>query len=178
MKFCSKCGQQLEDYAQFCPQCGNAQSAQPSAPQPVAPGGLRLHCPKCKSTHFSPVVETDVKSGFSVNTAATKRIGFTSTSLKSIHRDYWMCQSCGNKFRNIDNLESEIVTVSKSMKPCMIFCIIMAVFSVLCPLAEVGIGCIISVPFAILMGVLYLYYKNQYKKLTAEKEYLSVHCFD
>lgn len=178
MKYCSKCGQQIEENAQFCSHCSNTQSTQASAPQPVVPGGRHLHCPKCKSTQFSPVVETDVKSGFSVNTTASKHLGFSDTSFKSIHRDYWMCQTCGSKFRNIENLETEISTVSKSMKPCMVFCIVFVVISLLCIIADVAIGCILSVPFSILMGILHVYYKNQHQKLIAEKDYLSVHCFD
>lgn len=178
MKYCSTCGQQIEEHAKFCPHCGSTQSAQASVPQPVTPTGRHLHCPKCKGTQFSPVVETDVKSGFSVHTAATKNLSFSDTQLKSIHRDYWMCQTCGTKFRNIENLETEIVTVSKSMKLTMIFCILFTVLSILCPIAEVGLACVLTVPFAMLLGGLHLHYRIQCKKLTEEKEYLSTHCFD
>lgn len=41
MKFCSRCGTQLEDAAQFCSACGTPQAVQPTAPaapaQPVQP---------------------------------------------------------------------------------------------------------------------------------------------
>ncbi|MBQ8359923.1 MAG: zinc ribbon domain-containing protein [Oscillospiraceae bacterium] len=175
MKYCSHCGQQIDENSQFCPGCGNAQTP---ASQPVTSNGIHLHCPKCKGTRFSPVVETDVKSGFSVHTAATKNLSFSNTQLKSIHRDYWMCQTCGTKFRNIENLEAEIATVSKSMKLTMIFCILFTVLSILCPIAEVGLACILSVPFAILLGGFHLHYRIQCKKLTEEKEYLSTNCFN
>ena len=178
MKYCSSCGNQIDSNAAFCPNCGAAQTPQSPAPQAVAAGGKRLHCPKCKGIQIIPIVETDVKNGFSVNTAASKHIGFSNTYLKSMHRDYWMCQSCGHKFRQLENLEAEVNTVRKSMKPSLIFCIVFAVLSLLCLITEVGFACFLSVPFSLLMGILYIYYNNQYKKLTAEKEYLSIHCFD
>lgn len=178
MKYCSSCGNQIDNNIDFCPHCGNRQSVSAPTSHTASPRGKRLHCPKCKEYQLSPIVETDVKSGFAINNAAGKNTSFSSMNFKSIHRDYWMCQCCGNKFRNIQNLESEIAMVTKSMKPCMIFCIIMAVLSLLCIVTDMAFACIISVPFAALMGILHVYYKNQQVKLTKEKNYLSVHCFD
>ena len=178
MKFCSNCGQQIDDNAKFCAHCGSAQAAQTPASQPTAPGGKRLHCPKCKSTHFSPVVETQTQGGFSMNMATGKKTGVSSIHLNSIHRDYWMCQSCGHKFRQIENLEAEAKDIGKRTTAFLVLLGIVLATTLLCLVTGSGELCMFSVPLAIIIGILYAYFKHQQKKLLAEQEYLSIHCFD
>ena len=179
MKYCSNCGQQIDDNANFCAGCGTTQVPQAPAPQPMSPGGRRLHCPKCKSTRFTPVVETDVKGGFAMNTAIGRKTSASSIHLNSVHRDYWMCQGCGHKFRQIENLEAETKTVGKRMTAYLVLCCLSVVLCLLTLCVDMGeLYGTITVLLVIFNGIMFALDKFRHKKLLAEKEYLSVHCFD
>lgn len=177
MKFCSNCGQQIEDSTKFCPHCGNAQSV--AAPQPFVPGGKQLHCPKCRGTQLSPIVETDVQGGFAVNRSVGRKWGASAVDLKSTHRNYWMCGQCGHKFRNIDSLDEEIAVQAKAQRSCVYSGILFAVLALLALILGGGMDiAVLLIPLLLLFGGLWLWFRSKVTKLTQEKDYLEQNCFD
>lgn len=178
MKYCINCGQQIDDNAKFCAHCGTTQSVQAPGPQPNIPGGKRLHCPKCRGTQLSPIVETDVQGGYSVNRSIGRKWGASAVNLKSTHRDYWMCSQCGHKFRNLDNLNEEIATQAKAQRSCAIFSVLILVISLLYLLTDMGVLLIFTLPGLILFVCLWLWFRSKLTKLTQEKEYLEANCFN
>lgn len=178
MKFCSNCGQQIDDNAKFCAHCGGAQSAQAPASQPTAPGGKRLHCPKCKGNSLAPIVETDVQGGYALNRSLGRKWGASAVDLKSVHRNYWVCGQCGHKFRNIDSLNDEIAVQAKAQRSCISTSILFLVLSLICMMIDAGLVTIAAIPLWGLMLGLWFWFKKKVADLTKEKNYLEENCFD
>lgn len=204
--FCEKCGNQIPDGMKFCSVCGNAapvqsapqQYAAPvqSAPQhftaptmPVQPAAPavpnaagRLHCPNCKSSNIEISTETTVNGGLTTHSGSV-----SATRMSSTHRNYWFCKDCGNKFRNIQNLEDEIKTVSK-------YPVIYGVITVIALALSIWMIALISEAtflvffygafafgsvIATIVCFIYIFVSiNRLKKLRAELDYLKYHCFN
>lgn len=188
MKYCQNCGNQIDDSANFCRSCGSTQSDSPAIDpaQSNTSGGRRLHCPECKSTLLSPIVETTNNGGNAVHTPVTRNVGFTTYTTYSTHRNYWMCQSCGTKFRNLQNLKEEIVRETKRMKASLIWGIIMAAAGLLGIIAAsadklmsliLRPTAVLSIIAAVIFLCVWLTTKSKVNKMTKEKEYLEVNCF-
>ena len=178
MKFCTNCGQQIDDNAKFCTHCGNSQNAEAPAPQSFSPSGKQLHCPKCKGIRLSPIVETDVQGGYAVNRSVGRKWGASAVNLKSIHRDYWMCGQCGHKFRNIDNLTEEIAVQAKAQRSCISTSIVLLVLFLLSLVIGAGPLDILLLPVLALLVGLWFYFKKKVAVLTEEKKYLEENCFN
>lgn len=176
MKFCTNCGQRIEDNTKFCSHCGNAQSV--AAPQPFVPGGKQLHCPKCKGIQLSPFVETDVQGGYALNRSIGRKWGASAVDLKSTHRNYWMCGQCGHKFRNIDSLEEEITVQAKAQRSCVSTAIVFLVLSFICMLGGMGMVAVLTIPLMIMLACLWFWFRQKVNKLTQEKDYLETNCFN
>lgn len=187
MKYCQSCGKQIEDGAKFCVNCGSNQSAvQQSAAIHRNTGGHRLHCPKCKSNRLSPIVETTATGGTAVHTPITRRTGFTTYTANSVHRNYWLCQDCGHKFRNLENLKEELTRETKQMKVGLVFSVlfgVLSLFLVILLTSEPMYLVFLSVPtfcvfiMLIVFLCIWLFSRANTKRLTAEKEYLEKNCF-
>ena len=211
MAFCTKCGSNIAEDAVFCNNCGNPRNgataasayappvapapapapnpvyAAPVAPTPnpvgaapVRPRGT-LHCPNCKSTNLSPVVETSIDGALT-----TSRGNISATRVNNTHRNYWMCSSCGNKFRNIQNLQEEIVKMEKSVVTAVIFTVIAAILCIIfCMLADAAgfLGflywsfIIFTGLFAIVSFCYIFVYKGRANKMKQELAYLQQYCF-
>lgn len=195
MAFCTHCGKPVGDSAAFCGSCGARLNAVPaatpaptptSAPAPAydpaaahAPHTGSLHCPSCKGTHLSPVVES------SVNGALTSHRGnLSATRVSNTHRNYWLCNTCGNKFRNIQNLQEEIVYTEKCVTTGIVLTIVSALLFLLMITKGDTIGLLLFFPFVITTGLFALVsffmifsYKGKAKKLKQELAYLQYHCF-
>lgn len=102
MSYCPNCGKQIAEGSAFCPECGTKQGS----PQPVrrntTPRG-RLHCPSCRGTNLTPVIESSSTIGSAGR--ISKNIVLTETNVKN--KSFWMCQECGHKFRNLEDLIEE-----------------------------------------------------------------------
>lgn len=98
-----------------------------------------------------------------------------------------MCQDCGTKFRNLQNLKEEIAVETKRMKSCKTFLIFYGIFCVL-----VGLLCawndfmalLLTAPLflficgeVIICGV-WLTTRNKIAKMMEEKRYLESRCFN
>ena len=95
------------------------------------------------------------------------------------HRNYWMCSSCGCKFRNIQNLEEEIRNTEKIVKRGIIGTILWAVFTILTIiLGGFGFFHIIYILAIFLFVAAIIYLKNRIAKLNDERAYLKKRCFN
>ena len=178
MKFCSNCGQQIDDHAKFCAHCGTTQGAQVPTAQPMAPGGKRLHCPNCKGAQLSPIVETDVQGGYALNRSLGRKWSVSAIDLKSTHRNYWMCGNCGHKFRNIQNLEEEIATYRKGLRATYALAIIMAIPILITLLCGESFPPFLFIATCALIIFLVAVFKNKLNTLGKEKDYLEKNCFN
>lgn len=181
MSFCPNCGTELEEGARFCGSCGHGRQNAVSAVRQsrTASGGRRLHCPECKSGDISPVVETEISGGTSFNHSFSKRNSVSTMQFNNTHRNYWMCSSCGCKFRNIQNLEEEIRNTEKIVKRGIIGTILWAVFTILTIiLGGFGFFHIIYILAIFLFVAAIIYLKNRIAKLNDERAYLKKRCFN
>lgn len=178
MRYCQNCGKELNEGAQFCSHCGqNTHTVSHTEHQKSR--GNRIHCPRCKSMQLSPVVETQTTGGTAVHTPLTRKTSMTTYSSHSIHRNYWMCQSCGHKFRNLENLQEELAEKERIVKLCTRVMILLGVFLLLFLVTDLWLwSLILFVPVELFLVAYLLSEKNQIKKMTALKKHLSKHCFD
>ncbi len=142
----------------------------------------KLHCPECKSYNITVTTESSVNGGLT-----TSRGNMAVTTMSNTHRNFWICSDCGTKFRNIQNLDEEIVTNRKGSKICMVVAIIAAIISafLLISSAKNPIGGLIMIGFtmtAVVVAVVcfcfIFVYNNRADKLEQEKAYLKKNCFD
>ncbi len=183
MAFCKKCGQQIEDDAVFCPKCGANNGAAPKTvpQQPQMANSKQLHCPNCRSANLTPTTESSVTGAISKSYA-----GVSATSVSNIHRTYWMCGNCGNKFRSIPSLQEEIAKVKKETMVSIAAAIICGIIALILfskikenPVNIMFIGGLAVLAGAVaIVGFAYIFvYKSKEKKLTAELDYLNKNCF-
>lgn len=177
MRYCPNCGSQITEGTRFCANCGTEQNRQQSVQRNTGTK-KRLHCPNCRGTALLPVTESSGSIGsvgrLSRNTAIV--------GSDSINKSYWMCQECGHKFRNLEDLEREQKRVNKAMKILIpIICIMIFLYGAFWCLLGGGIRGWISLIFLIIVGYLLLrfvimrIFNEQYDK---EKERLRKACFD
>ena len=181
MSFCPNCGTELEEGARFCSSCGHGRQNTVSAVRQArtAPAGRKLHCPECKSGDISPVVETEISGGTSFNHSFSKRNSVSTMQFNNTHRNYWMCSSCGCKFRNIQNLEEELKNmrnlVTRGIIGIVLILILMILFSIAAGFGFFSGMCI----FLILLTVAALFIlKGRIVRLEEERAYLKKRCFD
>jgi hypothetical protein len=116
MMFCEQCGQKMPEGAVFCPSCGGRTSGGPlertAADSPAQASGRGLCCPNCRSADLSATVETSVSGGYSGLDGFCGLICFGPVGLlcgacgrgvSSKNRYFWVCRSCGHKFRNAED---------------------------------------------------------------------------
>ena len=179
MSFCQNCGKELNEGTHFCSNCGQAQTSIP-ATKPARTGATRhLHCPECKSHDISPIVETEVSSGTSFNHSFSRKNSVSTMQFNNTHRNYWMCHSCGHKFRNIQNLEEEIKAGQRLVKRCIFVMILFGVFTILMTVTD-GFSFFsgFNIFVVLLLASIACYIKNRIAKLIEERAYLKKHCFD
>lgn len=141
-------------------------------------GTMRLHCPQCRSTAITPVVETEISGGTSFNHSLSRRNSISSMKFNNIHRNYWMCSNCGHKFRNLQNLEEELAYMEKGVKTMAISAIIFAVVSIFF-WAVIGPGIALVGCFLVALLLFgFFYYKHKRDDLQGEWTYLKKHCFN
>lgn len=181
MKYCKFCGKEIDD-AKFCPHCGKQQHTE----TPKTAGGRRLHCPHCRGEQLIAVTETGEATGYATHGRVTRNIGTTTYHTTTVNRHYWMCQECGHKFRNLEDLEKELVTETKRAKGCKIAAVVFGVVFLLFVLSmmanEVGMV-LFLLPTAMMFVCTLLFFatwftsKKKVEQMTAEKAYLEQNCF-
>lgn len=190
MKYCPACGAQLSENAAFCVECGACLSASSETKKPVInnhrSGKRNLQCPNCGSTSLSPVVESENNGGIAASGPVSRRMGITSYSSVTTHRNYWMCQDCGHKFRNLENLKEELTKKKSLLKPLLIFGILVsALLLLICIIISknefltlIMLPVIIpSITCDIIIWVIWLKTRREVIDMTEERRYLERHCF-
>lgn len=182
MNYCQNCGNEIGRGTRFCSHCGqNQQTSMPVSRQSHSAGKKHIHCPECRSTALSPIVETEVNGGISSNYTFSRRGSIGSVAFNNIHRNYWVCGDCGHKFRNLQNLKEEIATLTKNQKNTRIFTIAYFVLVLFCLVIDIPIlsalFCYLFAVLAFLFLGLYLHYTLTLKKLVPEKAYLEDNCY-
>lgn len=111
----------------------------------------------------------------------------TTYNTRTVNRHYWMCKECGHKFRNLEDLNNELVKETKNEKVLKIVAIVFGLLTLLIVIPIVSnltLLLIFSVPLLLLIGldlVFYLAWRSTKKKvesMTLDKAYLEQHCFD
>ena len=88
-------------------------------------------------------------------------------------KTYWICQNCGKKFRDIDELSAETLVYEKRAKGFKIFglimCALMALAIILCFIADIEIMSllflVLSLPFIFTIKVSGSQFRNCQKEL-------------
>lgn len=179
MSYCKFCGNEVEDGAQFCGNCG--QSLEPAIQTPQRRNAVnkkQLHCPECGSVALTPIVETEISGGTAVNHSFTRKTSASQMQFNNTHRNYWMCSNCGHKFRNLQNLEQEILSLRKKVKNGWIGTILVALLALVWAIGYgVGVTLLVFIPlFAIIIAALFIL-KGRINKMEEERTYLKTNCF-
>lgn len=178
MSFCPNCGKEITGGAAFCPECGTKQGGQSPVRRNTTPRG-RLHCPSCRGMNLTPVIESSSTIG-SVG-RISKNVAVTGTNVKN--KSFWMCQECGHKFRNLEDMIEENKRMYRFGK--LYFRIIygfLAAFSLLISLLP-GADSRATVPLLLFFGLAWyvsekwLLEKWKAKKVAEERK-LRKACFD
>lgn len=180
MRFCPNCGTELTAGTLFCSNCGQALQSATSIPQNSTPrNSKRIHCPECKSNDISPIVETEISGGTALNHSFSKRNSVSAIQLNNTHRNYWMCSSCGCKFRNLQNLEEEIKTTQGLVSRGIIGIILLIMLSIFFTLA-IGFSffSVLCIFVILLTAVAIFILKNRITKMNEERTYLKKRCFN
>lgn len=142
------------------------------------PAGRRLHCPQCRSTEISPIVESEITGGTSLNHSISRKNSVSGMKFNNVHRNYWMCSNCGHKFRNIQSLEEELAGLKKSTKTICVGVILSAILAVLLGIGggPIAFGLGLGIVGFALIG--YFVSKGKCNNLQKEQEYLKENCFN
>lgn len=179
MSYCQNCGTELDEGARFCSKCGQGQHPSSTTKLPHTSSSKRLHCPECKSNDISPIVETDITGGTSLNHSFSRKNSVSAMQFNNTHRNYWMCSSCGCKFRNIQNLEEEIKTTKNLLTRSIIGTILWIVFTLLTTaMGGFSFLFVLNIFLIALFVALIFYFKNRIAKLNEERSYLKKKCFN
>lgn len=180
MRYCPNCGTEIPEGTRFCSGCGHEllpAATTAAAPRPRSAGSKRLHCPYCQSTALSPVVETEISGGTAVNHSFSRKNSASSFSFRNTHRNYWMCSDCGKKFRNLQNLEEELVQLKKITRNGVIGTIGLAVLGILWGISLGWLLFLIEIPILLIAIVAIFINKNKIQKMESERIYLKRNCF-
>lgn len=191
MRRCHSCGAPLGSNARFCESCGTR------VPVPVDPeevpisqpqsGKKKLCCPECGGRSLSPIVESTNSGGTAFSVPIFRNLNFTTFQSSTTHRNYWMCQDCGHKFRNLQNLKEEMASFIKALKYIQIYIIAATIYLIVsrwlipyCPrimedlLLDLWYWVIALV---VLMIALYVYLRYKLYKMQEDKKHLERTCF-
>lgn len=147
----------------------------------------RLHCPHCRSEHLIAVNEATQTGGVASTSRITRNTGLTTYSANTITRYYWMCRDCGHKFRNLEDLDKELVKETKNIKAYKILAIALGVIALLLTLVVIsntvlllifGIPVLVIDTFACILFALWHTTKKNVEQMTKDKAFLEQHCFD
>lgn len=96
---CPECGKEISDQATTCPHCGVTLKQAPVQPINInMNNGRSVKCPKCGSTNLQAISDTHGKGASFWKLCCCGLLGLCGTG-KTQTDHYWVCQSCGNKFK-------------------------------------------------------------------------------
>lgn len=206
--FCKNCGTETSFSDINTPLTTTNSLIQTNIVTPTETGNIKkLCCPKCKSTdiHFSQtkdiVVNTHTKN-FSSGLGCLGCLiagplgilcglcgGGTTTSTTQNEQVVWVCKHCGNKFKDIDNINKEITATETFIKISTCTQVILWTFSII---LQIIVFCINDGYFessfhlfdlisTIILSISIYLWKNSLEKnrmaLILEKEYLEKNAY-
>ncbi len=170
--YCRKCGKQIADDKEYCEECSVTETQKNVEKTDINissnTGGKKKCCPKCKSRNLQIVTNTEFHSetkggGYSGSKGCCGYMTFgplgllcgacgskSKTTITSSSTDVWVCRDCGNKFRDLADINADIAKREKS-KATMpkTFYIIGIVFFVI--MAIVSINSFSGIPFSMVL---------------------------
>lgn len=110
--FCSNCGTEIRDDASFCFKCGekvfkeeNYQETIHEEPQEAFSAVSRVRCLRCGSHHLQYVTESKTQGGNFNGVIPQNKY---QTIITTTNTSYWVCHTCGYKFKSLDELQKEL----------------------------------------------------------------------
>lgn len=192
---CIHCGAENTEGASFCKRCGTKMVEKRTIHQPngffqqeryeQADGNLnhevyseKICCPCCGSRNLFAFGDRDigsaVVSGVAVSLIANVGTGLIAGASGLKKKTYWICQECGKKFRDVDELSTETSAYKKRVKIFKVLGFIMC-FVLIMPAIilcfNVGMNVIsilfiiLSLPFVFCMIASDIQFKNCQKEL-------------
>ena len=90
---CPECGKEVSNQASTCPNCGVSLKQQQSNQN-----GPSVRCPRCGGTNLQAISDVKGKGASFWKLCFCGLLGLCGTG-KTKTKHYWVCQSCGNKFK-------------------------------------------------------------------------------
>ncbi len=128
--FCKMCGAEVVEGQRFCDKCGaqidvSVQPRENSVQQNT--GALAMHCPRCGKTNLQVQSNNRILSSMTTARRVGKKHAVGSTAYNSIAETYWFCNSCGMKFRDLDELQTIAKRERNVSKLCKVSLLIMGI---------------------------------------------------
>ncbi len=96
---CPECGKEVSDQADMCPHCGITLKSIQEPPVDANTGNEpSVKCPKCGSPNLQAISDTHGKGASFWKICLCGIFGLCGAG-KTKTDHYWVCQSCGNKFK-------------------------------------------------------------------------------
>lgn len=95
---CPECGKEISDKAESCPNCGTPMKEKNQTVNISMDKGPSVKCPKCNSNNLQAISDTHGKGASFWKLCCCGLLGLCGTG-KTTTEHYWVCQSCGNKFK-------------------------------------------------------------------------------
>lgn len=187
MKYCQNCGKQISNEAKYCEFCGGLQNSANNSIEEYEgqnnPAIIKMHCPKCKSYHIGPILESQSTEGLSFHSISDTGFlpGLTMLgrfSSKTQNNYEWLCQDCGKHFPNVETLFEKASSASRVPAIAYIFFIAALVIALVSVLMTSWINAIISSVAAILFFIISKLAIRKHAQLLQEAKYWKSLCFD
>lgn len=145
--YCRNCGKQTLGSDEYCEDCRPFNITQAKSPSEA--NRKKICCPKCKSRNYQIVTNTTVNSettggGYSASKGCCGFMAFgglgllcgacgskSKTTVTSTSTNIWVCCDCGNKFRDLQEIEKDRQAAISSRKWVPISLYIFAIFVML-----------------------------------------------
>lgn len=155
--YCRKCGKEISENKEYCDACETTDSGHQAVINHIDQSQVfaninnnrKICCPKCKSKNLQFVSNTEFSSkttggGYSAGKGccgymALGPLGLlcgacgskSKTTVTSKSTNIWVCGECGNKFRSIDDIESEINSMESEKTRAKILLSIIAIIVII-----------------------------------------------
>lgn len=190
--FCKNCGAEIPDGSQFCAKCGSSIETSPTVAQQanIVPAGLR--CPKCGSKSLQAIVESNTTGTGGGYSGGKGCLGFllfgplgllcgscgSKQKISTTNKTFWVCQNCGNKFRNAKDLMDESSRLYKGSRVGTISFAILTIVALIGSIAmhaDTGssLGFIMTAIVFVIAALFFVVFrisKSDYNKAKAEYE--------
>ena len=173
--FCGNCGKQIPDQSAFCPECGTSVRHKESHPVTFEnntedSGIKKIKCPYCGGHNLQSVSEivtvtSTTGGGYSGSKGCLGLLLFgpfgllcgncgnaQKTEVQNNTKLFWVCGDCGQKFENIDNMQTEIAQKENNIRLQEVVVSVCVIIGAIFVLWETSVG-ILSGGFAI-FGIL------------------------